>query len=205
MFRARAADRSCVLVSRRLLVIVAALGLFQSSRVAWAEDGTVGIMVGAGLPDGVDGSLVWRVLPRVRLHGGVGYNGFAPGVRAGLSLAAFPFIITPTASVEAGRFFPGNANTLAQMLMGDASYDEPALREVGYDFANAHVGLEFGYSGMTFYMHGGMSMVQTTVRNLDESLAATFEEGEGPKLEIRSDPTARITAPSARAGFVYYF
>ncbi len=172
---------------------------------AHAEDGSVGVMVDAGLPDGVSGSLVWRMSPRIRVHGGVGYNGFAPGVRAGFSVAAFPFFITPTATVEAGRFFEGDANTLAQMVSGDSEFDEPALREVGYDFANAHVGLELGYSGMTFYVHGGMSALQMRVRNLNATLDANFDESDGPKLELRSDPTLRVIGPSARAGFVYYF
>lgn len=195
-------------MARRLLfILTCSLGLVfaHGAKTAQAEDGSVGVMVDAGLPDGVSGSLVWRMTPRLRIHGGVGYNGFAPGVRAGFSLAAFPFFITPTATVEAGRFFEGNANTLAQMVSGDPEYDEPALREVGYDFANAHVGLELGYSGMTFYVHGGMSALQMRVRNLDATLSANFEDSEGPKVELRSDPSVRVIGPSARAGFVYYF
>tara|TARA_R110002073_G_scaffold218689_3_gene378979 strand:+ start:558 stop:1103 length:546 start_codon:yes stop_codon:yes gene_type:complete len=181
------------------------LAIVPGAQDAHAEDGSVGVMVDAGLPDGVSGSLVWRMSPRIRVHGGVGYNGFAPGVRAGFSVAAFPFFITPTATVEAGRFFEGDANTLAQMVSGDSEFDEPALREVGYDFANAHVGLELGYSGMTFYVHGGMSALQMRVRNLNATLDANFDESDGPKLELRSDPTLRVIGPSARAGFVYYF
>ncbi|MCP4446634.1 MAG: hypothetical protein GY811_15005 [Myxococcales bacterium] len=195
------------MTQRLLCIFVFSLGLVLvgGEEGARAEDGSVGLMVDAGLPDGVSGSLVWRATPRIRAHGGMGYNGFAPGVRAGVSLAAFPYFITPTATVEAGRFFQGNANTLAQMVSGDSSFDEPVLREFGYDFANAHLGIELGYSGMTFYVHGGMSALQMRVRNLDETLAASFEDSEGPKLEVRSDPVVRVIAPSARAGFVYYF
>ncbi len=178
--------------------------MLLGSPSAHAEDGTVGIMVDAGLPDGVNGSLVWRATPRIRAHGGVGYNGVAPGVRAGLSVAAFPYFVTPTATIEAGRFFSGNANTLAQMISGDPSFDEPILRDVAYDFANAHLGFELGYSGMTFYVHGGMSVLQMRVHNVDESLAFTASD-DGAKLEVRSDPLVRVIAPSARAGFVYYF
>jgi len=162
-------------------------------------------MLDAGLPDGVNGALVWRITPRLRAHGGVGYNGISPGIRAGLSLAAFPSIVTPTASVEAGRYFSGNANPLAQMLSGDESIDEPMLHDVGYVYANAHIGLEVGYSRMTFYLHGGMSAVQLRVRNVQESLATVFNDSAGPKIEMRSDPVIRVIAPSARAGFIYYF
>ncbi len=195
-------------MTRRFLhTVICTVGLLWAHGVqlAQAEDGTVGLMVDAGLPDGVSGSLVWRMTPRIRVHGGVGFNGFAPGMRAGFSLAAFPFFVTPTATVEAGRFFEGNANTLAQMVSGDPAFDEPVLREVGYDFANAHIGLELGYSGMTFYVHGGMSALQMRVRNLDDTLAANNEESDGPRVELRSDPVLRVIGPSARAGFVYYF
>lgn len=170
-----------------------------------SADGKVGVMVDAGLPDGMNASLVLRPTPRIRAHGGISYNGFAPGVRAGVSLAAFPFWITPTITAEAGRYFQGNANPLLQMVSGDSEIDEPLLRDIGYDYANAHIGLEFGYSGMTFYVHAGMSVIQTKLRNVGDSLALVFDDEEGPSVEIRSDPFLRIIAPSGRTGFVYYF
>lgn len=188
------------------IAFICALGVVGTgSSEAIADDGSLGLMVDAGLPDGVNGSLVWRPTPRLRAHGGVGYNGFAPGVRAGASVAAFPFWVTPTFTVEAGRYFEGDANKLARMVSGDESFDEPVLRELGYDYANAHLGLEIGYSGMTFYVHGGLSMLQMRVRNVDESLAANFDSEEGARIEVRKDPTIRLTAPSGRAGFIYYF
>lgn len=168
-----------------------------------ADAGTLGLMVNAGAPDGLGGSVVWRPTPRIRTHGGIGYNGIAPGAQAGVTLAAIPYWITPTATVEVGRFFRGNANSLMNMV-GANTEDEPVLREVGYDFATAHVGLEFGYSAMTFYLHGGMSVVQGKVRNVDESINSALEE-DGPRVEVRSDPVVRVTAPSAQLGFIYYF
>ncbi|MBL4637590.1 MAG: hypothetical protein JKY56_27285 [Kofleriaceae bacterium] len=183
------------------LLAIALVGGMHSDASA---DGTLGLMVDAGLPDGVVASLVVRPTPRIRAHGGVSYNGFAPGVRAGVSLAAFPFWITPTITVEAGRYFQGNANPLVEMLSGSSGIDEPILRDVGYDYANAHVGLEFGYSGMTFYVHAGMSVVELELHNVGDSLALFFDD-EGPAVEVRSDPLIRIIAPSGRTGFVYYF
>lgn len=194
------------LLPQCFLVLLLSLGMgFGTPSEADAGRRKVGLMFGAGVPDGVNSALVWRPTPRIRAHGGVAYNGFAPGVRGGISLAAIPFWITPSVSVEAGRFFSGNANLLAQMVSGDTSFDELALRDIGYDFANAHLGIELGYEDMTFYLHGGMSAVQMSVRNVDDFLALAFESDEGPKIEVRSDPKLRLFAPSARTGFVYYF
>lgn len=172
---------------------------------AQAENGRIGLMLDAGLPDGVNGSLVWRMTPRIRAHAGVSHNGISPGVRAGIGIAAFPYWITPTATLEAGHYFVGDASALAQRLSGDPELNDPILQAVGYDYANAHVGLELGYASMTFYIHAGMSVLQMTVRNLDESLAPSDEEMDGPRIEVRGDPSLRVIAPSARTGFIYYF
>jgi hypothetical protein len=171
---------------------------------AQAGEGTIGLMFDAGIPDGLHSALVWRPSPRWKTHAGLGFNVFAPGFRAGVSVSAFPFWITPALSLEAGRYFKGNANALAQMLTGDPEYDEPYLREVGYDYVSAHVGLELGYSTMTFYVHGGLSTVKVQWRDVDAALTA-FEFENRPQLEVRSDPTTLITGPSGRAGFIYYF
>lgn len=187
------------------LALAVSLAAVQGSAEASAraEDGRVGLMFDAGLPDGVNGAMVWRPLPRIRVHGGMGYNGFAPGVRGGVSMSAVPYWVTPTATVEVGRYFEGNANRLAQMISGDPEFDEPVLRRIGYDYANAHVGAELGYAGMTFYVHGGLSALQMRVRNVDDSLG--MSDGEGTRVEVRSDPVLRLLSPSARAGFIYYF
>ena len=172
---------------------------------ALADDANLGLMIDAGLPDGLSGALAWRPSPRIRAHGGIGFNGFAPGVRAGVSVAAFPHWVTPTATIEAGHYFAGNANPLARMISGDAEYDEPMLRDVGYDYISASLGLELGYSGMTFYLHGGLSGVHMQLRNANESLASGEEESMGPRIELRSDPVLRAVTPSGRAGLVFYF
>jgi len=168
-----------------------------------------GVMVDAGLPDGVNGSLVFRPTPRIRLHAGGGYNLIAPGVRAGASVSAFPFWITPSASVEVGHYFRGDANAAVRMITGDEEFDEPVLRDVGYSYANAHLGIELGYSRVTFYVHAGMSVVQGTIRQLQETIERDadqpMEPGGDTMVEIREDPSARVVSPSARLGLIVYF
>jgi hypothetical protein len=164
-------------------------------------------MVDAGLPDGINGAVVYRLTPRIRLHGGGSYNLISPGVRAGVSLLALRYWVTPSVTLEAGRYFAGDANPLVGGLSGKRDLDDPALREIAYDYANGHVGLELGSSRITVYVHAGFSVLWTALRNLNES-AAAVDHGTGEDtatVEFRGDPTLRVFGPSARVGVIIYF
>ncbi len=163
-----------------------------------------GLMIDAGVPDGANGSLVYRPWSHLRLHAGGSYNGISPGVRAGASLLAFNFGITPSLTVEAGHFFPGDANPMVERITGQEAND-PALSEISYQYANAHLGVEFGKSIVTFYVRAGMSYIQSQMRNLNESFEmSTFGES-GISVEFREDPVVRIVTPTARVGLIVYF
>ena len=161
-------------------------------------------MLNAGVPDGVGGSIVIRPTPRLRLHAGGGYNLIAPGICAGASLSAFPFWITPSLALEAGRSFSGNANSLAAMLSGKPS-DEPALADISYDYAAARVGIEIGTSRVTFFVHAGMSVIQGNIGNLNESLQREMDGSNPSTATVSDDANVRILSPSAKAGLVVYF
>src|SRR5262245_38975876 len=111
---------------------------------------SVGLMVDAGVPDGANASLVFRPWSFLRLHAGGGTNLIAPGVRGGASL----MLGSLSATAEAGHYFSGDANGLARNVTGNMAIDVPALREVGYDYVNLSLGMEFGPSWMTFFIHG---------------------------------------------------
>src|SRR5262245_56202837 len=72
----------------------------------------VGVMLDAGLPDGANASLVLRPVSWLRAHAGGGTNAISPGVRVGATL--LPFGSGPSATIEGGHYFEGNANGLAQ-------------------------------------------------------------------------------------------
>ena len=59
------------------------------------------------------------------------------GVRAGATL--LPFGSGPSATLEAGHYFEGDANGLAQRFAGP-TFSSALLERVGYDYANAHLG-----------------------------------------------------------------
>src|ERR1700690_2945931 len=72
----------------------------------------LGVMADAGLPDGANASLVFRPLRWLRVHGGGGYNMVSAGVRGGATVV--PFGMGPSATLEAGHYFDGNANGAVQ-------------------------------------------------------------------------------------------
>src|SRR5207247_1926709 len=128
----------------------------------------------------------------------------SPGVRAGLSL--IPFGWGPSATLEAGHYFDGNANNLARKFAGADFKDSALLERVGYDYANAHLGFELGQRRMTFYVHAGMSYVRAKLHNADSVLQAEAGTilGEGSTVSIKQDPVVRAIVPSAKMGIIFY-
>ncbi|HKA88662.1 MAG TPA: hypothetical protein VKH36_06240 [Acidimicrobiia bacterium] len=181
--------------------VVAALLLVAALAVpARAEDvRRFGLMLDAGVPDGANASLVFRPAGWFRVHAGGGTNLIAPGVRAGVSLMPLPGM---SLNAEGGHYFRGDANGLARMLSGDGTVDVPALRDVGYDYANFHLGLELTFSWLTLYVHGGMSYLHGQVRNIGPTLNQSIG-GDG-MVTVSEDPTVHAWAASARVGLIVY-
>jgi hypothetical protein len=190
-----------IAVSLSLSLSFAALA--AAANDASADAGSVGVMVDAGVPDGFNGSLVVRPFRPLNIHAGVGTNLISYGVRAGAQLYLLPTAISPTLSAEVGRYFPGDANEAIARLGVSADSDNPLLREVGYDYANLHLGLDFGREHFSFYIHAGFSAVRGKIRHLDELVAEDADESL--TFEVGQDATANIVAPSARIGFLFFF
>jgi hypothetical protein len=170
---------------------------------AEASPGSIGVMVDAGVPDGLNGSLVYRPFRPLNLHAGVGTNLISYGVRAGASLYLLPTVISPSLNVEAGHYFKGDANAAAVRYGIAAESDSPLLREVGYDYANLHLGLDIGRDRCSFYLHAGYSILRGTLHNLDELVS---EQADGElTFEMGDEATATVITPSARIGFLLFF
>jgi hypothetical protein len=164
----------------------------------------LGLMADAGLPDGANLSLVFRPFSWLRAHGGGGYNMISTGVRAGVTLV--PFGAGPSATIEGGHYFDGNANGVAQRFAG-GTFQSALLERVGYDYANAHLGLELGSRRVTFYIHGGMSYIRAQIHNFDSVVAsqAASSGGNGStEISINQDPTVKAWVPSAKLGLIVY-
>jgi hypothetical protein len=181
---------------RRSVVVSIVLG----ARIAAAEPPppSFGVMADVGLPDGATASLVYRPVNAVRFHAGLGYNLVSPGVRAGLTLVPFKAWLNPTLTVDVGHFTDGDANPLARRISGDPTFSSAVLDRVGYDYANAHLGLEFGRKWFTFYVHAGMSRVTGSVHELSAVTSMST-------VTFTTDPNVTVWSVSARAGFIVYF
>lgn len=165
----------------------------------------LGLMLDAGVPDGANFSLAVRPRAWIRGQVGGGSNLISKGVRAGVSL--IPFGQGPSLSFEAGRYFEGDANGLVQKVASNFS-GSPVLERVGYDYANAHIGLELGKRWVTFFIHGGMSYVRAQVRNLNAEIAGQSEkqaDGSTTTVTVNKDPIVRAYTPSLKLGLLVYF
>jgi hypothetical protein len=156
-----------------------------------------GVMTDVGVPDGATISVVYRPISPVRVSIGASHNYVGPGVRAGITLTPIPWWLSPTLSVSAGHFAERDANPLARMIIGDDSFSSEPLEQVGYDYADAHLGLAFGRRRATFYIDGGVSRIVGNVRNLGA-------EGEMVSVTYTEDPTITLATLSARVGFIIY-
>jgi hypothetical protein len=161
----------------------------------------LGLAFGAGLPDGATASAVFRPFSFVRTEAGLSYNMISKGVRAGVTL--LPFGSGPSASLEAGHYFNGDANGFARSIAGASFHDSAILQQVGYNYVNAHLGLDFGTRRVVFFLHGGMSYISASVHNVNEQISGA-SSGSSTTVSFAQDPTVRVVTPSAKLGFIFY-
>lgn len=172
----------------------------------WHEPGTSLPWFGAGLdvgvPDGATASLVIRPIRAIRAHAGLSHNGISLGERFGVTWSPLRSWVAPTLSVEYGHYADGNANPLVRAVMGDTTFSSAVLDRVGYDYANARVGIEFGRRWFTFYLHAGVSRVTGQVHNL--TAEAMSQSSGTTSVSFSKDPSVELWSVSARLGFVVY-
>jgi hypothetical protein len=166
-----------------------------------------GVMADAGIPDGANASLVVRPRKWIRGYGGGGTNTVAKGWRAGLSYV--PFGSGPSLSMEYGSYSEGNANGLVGRLVQGSWESNAILERIGYHYANAHVGLDFGGKHFMFFVHGGISRVWSTVHNMDTVIRnnATITDPYvtgSTQVSVRQDPTIKATGSSLKVGFIVF-
>lgn len=163
----------------------------------------LGLTLQTGLPDGVTGSVVYRPVSWLRTHVGAGYNLIGVSVQGGLAL--IPFGWGPSLTLEGGHYFDGNANGLARKMAGPTFKDNALLERIGYDYANAHLGLELGERTFTFFIHGGMSYIATQVNGVNAALQDASEaEMSTTELRIGAPPKVQAFVPSMKLGFIVY-
>jgi len=166
---------------------------------------TFGAMADVGVPDGMNASLVVRPWKWVRAYGGGGSNTVAKGWRGGLSL--LPFGAGPSLSAEYGSYAEGNANGLVGRLVQGNFEGSAILDKVGYDYTNLHVGLDFGGRYFTFFIHGGVSRVWSTVHNMDSAIhngSGNSNVTGSTQVVVNKDPTLVATGSSLKIGLIIF-
>jgi hypothetical protein len=184
-------------MAARSLVIGSVLA---SATVATAGP-RIGVMTDLGVPDGATASLMVQPVGPIRLSAGAGHNGVSPGVRGELTLVPLSSWITPTLSVSYGRYFERDANPLVRRVLGDPTFSSPMLEQVGYDYADAQLGLELGGRHVRFYLHGGVTQVTSQVHNLS---SATGGDAGQVSITFTQDPAVSLRTLSARVGLIFY-
>jgi len=159
----------------------------------------IGLMVDAGVPDGAIGSLVVRPWQWIRAYAGGGSNSVSRGWRGGLSLV--PFGAGPSVSVEYGHYNDGDANGLVRRLVSGDFAGSPLLERIGYDYVNAHAGLDFGGKNVIFFVHGGISKVWANVHNLNQAIKSSGST----TVEVSSDPKVTVVGSSLKVGLIVFF
>src|SRR5262252_2974445 len=88
------------------------------------------------------------------------------GLPDGAGASLLPFGWGPSLTVEGGHYFDGDANGLVRKFAGSGYQSSAVLERVGYDYANAHLGLDLGFRRVTFFVHAGMSFIRASVHNV---------------------------------------
>ena len=161
----------------------------------------LGVMLDVGVPDGLMGSLVARPWSWMRVSAGGGTNSISHGWRAGVAL--LPFGSGPSASLEYGRYQDGDANALAKKFVGGGFDGSRALDRVGYEFVNAHLGLDFGFRNVVFFLHGGVTMIRGQIHSLD-AVTAGASATRTTEVVVREDPNFKVVGPSFKLGLLVY-
>ena len=165
-----------------------------------------GLMGDVGVPDGLIGSLVARPWTWLRLSGGGGSNGISKGWRTGITF--LPFTAGPSASFEYGHYQDGNANSLAKKVIGGSFDGSPLLERVGYDYLNAHLGLDFGSRRVVFFLHGGVTFLRGQIHNVEAAIRNATSQGAAgsgtTEVVVPKDPTVKAVGSSVKLGLIVY-
>ena len=156
-----------------------------------------GALVDFGAPDLLGVALVGRPLRWMRLHLGAVTNFAAPGIRGGVTFVPINYYISPSITIEGGKIWEGDATAVAAAF----GFQSRSLTRFGYDFMNAHLGIELGAPNrFLFFIHAGISYVATELRGIEDMVR---QDTGDPTITV-SDPSLRYWGPSGKIGFALY-
>jgi hypothetical protein len=183
-----------------LLVCVVLLAMAPLATAAAEGEKLLGLQLSVGVPQGFTAGAALRPLPWLRGHAALAHNVLGPGVQGGVTLLPWRGAVTPTLTVEAGRFFETDVSDDFSGTFPDAF--DPSLREFGYDFFAAQLGVEFGsQEGLAFFLRGGLAWVRSGLDGVED-----YRDADAPDTTIDvSDVKLRATIPTVNLGLVWHF
>ncbi|MBF5041719.1 hypothetical protein FGE12_04905 [Aggregicoccus sp. 17bor-14] len=162
---------------------------------------TFGLMVDVGVPDGLGLAGVVRPLSWLRLNAGPVTNSVGFGVRGGLSIAPFHAFLTPSLNADVGHYFKADYSELPRRFGASSDTAAATLKDVGYTFATASVGLELGsQSGFSFFLRAGLSYWDFSPANAEPALR---DAADDPTLTV-APVSLRMSSPSVKLGFTLF-
>jgi hypothetical protein len=164
-----------------------------------------GLTLDGGFPDAAGVGVLYRPWNWLRLEAGGTTTVYAShGYRVGVSLVPFHFPITPALTLNYGRALEADWNPmLARFGTSDPDL-EPVLRKFGYQYVDAHLGLEIGAPRrFVFFFRAGLTQLWTTVHGLTDAARSAIDDAS--RSVTISDTRIAMRVPSFKLGFLVYF
>ncbi len=160
-----------------------------------------GLMFDGGVPGGFGVSALVRPLDFLRIGLGGTYMGGA-GVRASVDLVPFQWKVSPALSLEAGRVFDYDATWIGNNVLHLQPQYASAMRDIGYDYVTAQVGLEFGLAGrFVGFVRAGYGYITSSTSGFVQAVQAS----DPSHVWSGSDARVHVTMPVAKLGLMVFF
>ena len=158
----------------------------------------LGLAVDAGLPGGVGLLAQARLLDGLRIEAGPLWSGVGWGLRGGVVISPFRWMVAPVLEAEAGWGVRADLSFLARR--SDVP-DElgPVLARASYAYAAGYLRLEVGDPrGVSFFVRAGLA-------RLVARAPGTARTGAGGGTLTVGDASLRATVPCAKLGLQLWF
>jgi hypothetical protein len=164
-----------------------------------------GLTLDGGFPDAAGVGVLYRPWNWLRLEAGGTTTVYAShGYRVGVSLVPFHFPITPALTLNYGRALEANWNPMLARFGASDPDLEPVLRKFGYQYVDAHLGLEIGAPRrFVFFFRAGLTQLWTTVHGLTDAARSAIDDAS--RSVTISDTRIAMRVPSFKLGFLVYF
>jgi hypothetical protein len=181
------------------LLVCAVLLALTPLAASGADGKLVAVQLSAGVPQGFAVGAALRPLPWLRGHAAVAHNLLGPGIQGGVTLLPWRGAVTPTLTLEAGRFFETDVSDDFSGTFPRAF--DPSLRNFGYDFYAAQVGVELGsQEGFLFFLRGGLAWARSGLDGVDG-----YRDPDAPNTRVDvSDLKLRATVPTVSLGLLWH-